>query len=162
MAYNGNPDIPADIDFFVLLMIYIFRLFPCHFYEQLYYYNALYCFCKRKNKKILKTCTVNLNRQHCQKSAAGKNNSFPIHYSRSKHNCVFMKFLDSRTFGSAVNSMFCSELSHKNLSDLTKKRSQTAFFSVTSQRIETWDLKSIIWWCWDKLSSIFRKNLSKN
>ena len=51
MTYNGNPDIPADIVFFVLLMIYIFRLFPCHFYEQLYYYNALYCFCKRKNKE---------------------------------------------------------------------------------------------------------------
>ena len=110
MAYNGNPDIPADIDFFVLLMIYIFRLFPCHFYEQLYYYNALYCFCKRKNKKILKTCTVNLNRQHCQKSATGKNNSFPIHCSRSKHNCVFMKFLDFRTFGSRIlNRRHCQK-----------------------------------------------------
>ena len=55
-----------------------------------------------------------------------------------------------------------AELSHKNISDLTKKRSQATFFSATSQRIETWDLKSIIWWCWDKLSSTFRKNLSKN
>ena len=42
-------------------------------------------------------------RQHCQKSAAGKNNSFPIHCSRSKHNCVFMKFFDFRTFGSGVS-----------------------------------------------------------
>ena len=55
-----------------------------------------------------------------------------------------------------------TELSHKNLSDLTKKRAQASFFSAPSQRIETWDLKSIIWWCWDKLSSTFRKNLSKN
>ena len=38
----------------------------------------------------------------CQKPATGKNNSFPIHCSRSKHNCVFMKIFDFRTFGSAV------------------------------------------------------------
>ena len=46
-------------------------------------------------------------RQHCQKSAAGKNNSFPIHCSRSKHNCIFMKFLDFRTFGSRVSPVLC-------------------------------------------------------
>ena len=51
-----------------------------------------------------KKCAASVFRQHCQKSAAGKNNSFPIHCSRSKHNCVFMKFLDFRTFGSRVTN----------------------------------------------------------
>lgn len=52
MAYSGNPGFPADIDFFVLLMIYIFRLFPLSFFTKKYYYNTLYCFCKCKNKKM--------------------------------------------------------------------------------------------------------------
>ena len=56
-------------------------------------------------KKLIEKLKNKHKRRHCQKSAAGKNNSFPMHYSRSKHNCVFMKFLDFRTFGSGV---FCA------------------------------------------------------
>ncbi len=45
------------------------------------------------------------------------------------------------------NYGFRPQISHKNLSDLTKKRSQATFFSATRQRTEPWDLKSIIWQC---------------
>ena len=54
-------------------------------------------------KKLIEKLKNKHKRRHCQKSAAGKNNSFPIHCSRSKHNCVFMKFLDFRTFGSGIS-----------------------------------------------------------
>ena len=45
---------------------------------------------------------IRVSGRHCQKTAEGENNSFSIHGSRSKQNCVFMKIFDFRTLGSGV------------------------------------------------------------
>ena len=79
-------------------------------------------------KKLIEKLKNKHKRRHCQKSAAGKNNSFPIHCSRSKHNCVFMKFLDFRTFGSGI-SMISLTKNLFFLKDQLKKSESALYFN---------------------------------
>ena len=84
------------------ITVLLFSPFTC-FFSLYVLLILLECSCLFGNDNRLECFDSKIyNRRHCQKSAADKNNSFSIHCSRSKYNCVFIKFFDFRTFCSRV------------------------------------------------------------